>query len=215
MNINEVRQWVDFVANKTQSGVIKTSQFNLAAQNSQLEFFNKQFRIFQTTKEVTDALRVWLTPVPLSPSPTTGMCNYPDDYMRFNAVYRQYFEDNEAKLYEVTEVNNDEIGNMMMSQIIQPTLKYPRVSRYDTYMQFYPKKIGAIQLNYFRRPANPVWGFTVVSGRQVYDPTTSVDLEVLPEFDNEICMMILSYIGINLREDQLIQFAEMLKKQRV
>lgn len=213
MTIGEIRQFVEFISNKTQSGTVKTSQFNLATQQAQFEFFNKQYRVYQTTKEVTDALRVWLKSTPIAVN-RIGQASYPSDYMRMSALYKVFYNNNESTLVEVVETNDDEIGGVLMSQIVNPTAKYPRVVYYDSYMQVYPKKQGTLQFNYFRQPTRPIWNYTVVNGRQVYDPATSIDLEVLPEFHTEICSMICSYIGINLREGQLIQYSEMLKTQR-
>ena len=44
---------------------------------------------------------------------------------------------------------------------------------------------------------------------------SSVDLEAPDEVVNEIVMMCASYLGINLREPQLIQYAEQMKQQGV
>jgi len=215
MNIDEIRQSVNFIANKTQSGVVKTSQFNLAASMAQLEFFNKNYKEFQMTKQVTDALRVWLKSIPLLVNTSSGRTSFPEDFMRMSAVYRIFYNDNESSLVEVNEVNDDEIGSVLMSQIITPTLRYPKFCQYDTYMQFYPKKIGSIQFNYFRIPTTPVWNYTVVNGRQVYNPLTSVDLEVGVEYENEVIFMICSYLGMNLREGDLVKYSEMQKAQGV
>jgi hypothetical protein len=214
MNINECYIFLNFLSNKVQSGNVKPSDYNIAAQRAQQEFINKEFRVYQKTQEATDALIPLLTNLTMS-VPTNGILLYPADYMHMSSVSRIYFNKGVSIPVDVREINNDELSNVMMSQIVQPTLKYPVLSYYDNYIQFYPKNLGSVQLDYLRRPTPPVWGFTVVNNRPVYDPATSIDFIIPDEYQNEIVMMMASYLGIYLRETDLIQYAENMKNEKV
>lgn len=86
---------------------------------------------------------------------------------------------------------------------------------FDTYLQFYPADVGRVEFTYLRKPIDPVWNFTVVNGRPVYDPTTSVDLEAPDEAVDEIAMIALSLFGINIRDQELISFSEAQKAQNL
>ncbi len=214
MSINDVYNWLDFIVNKKQSGQITPAQFNLDAERSQIEFFNKEYRLFQTTREVTDALAPFLVPSIVNPD-SSGQVPYPSDYSHVASLRHVYFVNNEAIAVPVEEIGNNEIGTMQMSQVAPATTKYPKCSYYDTYLQFYPKTIRAIQFDYFRRPAKPVWAYTVVNNRPVYNAITSIDFEVNDEYMNEIVMMMASYYGIYLSNQMVVQYAEQLKAQQV
>lgn len=213
MTIDEVYQFVNFQANKNQSGNITPQQFSLAAFRAQQEFINKEYRLWQNTREVTDALSPFLMPVVLSPN-TDGQIFYPADYMHIVSLRALYFKNNVAIPVEVREVSDDDAGDVFMSPIVNPTLKYPVINYYDSYIQIYPKNVASIQFTYFRYPAQPVWAYTMVSGRPIYDPSNSVQFEVRSEFLNEVAEMICSYFSIFLRDQSLTQYAEMQKAQK-
>jgi hypothetical protein len=51
------------------------------------------------------------------------------------------------------------------------------------------------------------WGYTVVSDRYVYNPATSTQ-PIWKDMDmNEIIYLALSYIGVNLKDQDIAQFA--------
>ena len=62
---------------------------------------------------------------------------------------------------------------------------------------------------YLRKPTNMVWAYTTVSGRPVYDSLLSVQ-PLWSDVDmNEIMYLALSYIGVNLKDQEVSQFANM------
>jgi hypothetical protein len=54
-----------------------------------------------------------------------------------------------------------------------------------------------------------------VSGRPVYDPATSVNIEFNPQELPAIAMKMLSLLGINLREQELQGYAQLQSTQGV
>ena len=65
---------------------------------------------------------------------------------------------------------------------------------------------------YLRVPNAPVWGFTIANDREVYDASLSTDLDIPEEAFNEVAMMHLSYIGIHIREEELVMYSEQAKR---
>ncbi len=218
MNIDRTFKFLNFIVNKNQSGNITPEQFNIDAERSQIEFFNKEFRLFQQTREVSDALAPFLIPTIVNPD-LSGQVAYPSDYVHVASLRHLYYVNNVAVAVPIEEVPNNEIGDMAMSQVAPATVKYPKVSYYNTYLQFYPKTIRAVQFDYFKKPTPPVWGYTMVGvgsrARPVYDPTTSVDFEVDDTYQNELVMMMASFYGIYLSSQQITQYAEAMKAQQI
>ena len=77
--------------------------------------------------------------------------------------------------------------------------------------------INNIQIEYIRKPLNPIWGFTTGTlGQYLYNnelynetaqPTGSIDFELHISEQTEIILRILQYAGIIIRDPQIIQAA--------
>ena len=214
MTIDEVFRFVDFISNKNQTGTPSPSQFNQMAERAQWEYFERDYKVWQSTQEITDALHTFLKTTPTS-VPATGQLLFPSDYLHTTSIRHYYVrKDNTGIEVPVKEINNDEIGDVMQSEIVKPTLRYPVCSYYGTYIQFEPKNIGLITFDYLRKPVTPVWAFTTVNNRAVYNAAASIDFELPNETHNTLVMMMCSYLGINLQEGSLVQYAEMQKQQQ-
>ncbi len=214
MNINEVKKFFSFIVNKVQSGTVQPANFNVMAARAQMELYEKEVKAWQETQQITDSMKTFLKATILNPSTTTGKANYPSDYVHTSTV-RSYYVRTGGNSVEVPvrEIDNDDYGEAMVSEVAPPTKRFPILTYYDTYIQFLPKDINIVFLDYFRLPAPPVWGYNSVNGRPVYDPSQSTDIE-FPDSDfNEIVFMMCSYMSINIREGQLTQYSEMMKQQ--
>ena len=106
INIDEMYRFVQFVANKEQSGFIKPSEFNLAADRAQMQLFMERYNnpaeyqpgraiprvAYQQTQKISDDLRMFIKRVTL-PINSNGMMNYPDDYIHFSKATYRYFSE--------------------------------------------------------------------------------------------------------------------------
>ncbi len=212
MNIDKTYQFLNFIVNKTQSGPITPAQFNLIAQRSQIDFYNSDYKIFQETRVVSDELSPFIVAAIVNPD-AAGQVSYPSDYVHVAGIRHLYYKNNVAIPVPVREVSSNELGELLMSQVAPATNKYPAMCYYDTYMQFAPKNLKAIQFDYLRSPAIPVWAYTVVNNRPVYDAANSVDLEVKDQYQNEIVAMMASYYGINISSAMVVQYAQEMKAE--
>tara|TARA_R110000787_G_scaffold284584_2_gene398488 strand:+ start:15187 stop:15957 length:771 start_codon:yes stop_codon:yes gene_type:complete len=247
INIDEMYRFVQFVANKEQSGFIKPSEFNLAVDRAQMQFFMERYNnpaeyqpgraiprvAYQQTQKISDDLRMFIKRVTL-PINSNGMMDYPDDYIHFSkatysylseidvddsssnagcvdcssAVVSQSSTNTVEKIVGVKPVDDGEINNLLSSSIVAPTLDYPILAFFEDGIQYYPKALGAAELTYLHRPTSPLWSFTTVNDRPVYNPGASIDLEWSEQVFNEISIRILSFVGVNLREAELSQYSE-------
>lgn len=214
VNINEYKLYQEFLANKVQIGNSQsTSQFNENAHQAQMQVFEEDRAIFLATEELSDYLSNFLmnktTSVPL-----TGLLPYPDDWQH-TASIRSYYIPPEESGIEVTcqEVKNADYGRLIQSQLQVATKEFPKYSEFSDSYRFIPKNIGIIMLDYLREPVRPIWGYTIVSGRPVYNPITSTNFEWTQNFMNRVCAQHLKLIGINLRDEELIKFANMYAQE--
>lgn len=183
---------------------------------------------WQSSQKITDDLRFLLERKEFF-VPSTGHLLIPDGttvkdvnnticpkYLHASSFRNLYITQTDGVLASmevpITEMNDNEIGAITSSNINTPTQRYPKLAFYKDYIQLYPKNIGRIIFTYLRTPTLPFWGSTTnVNGRPVYDATTSVDLECPDEVQDEICMNALSYLGISLKDGEIVQYAEQMK----
>lgn len=215
MNINEVKLYFEALINKDQSGnTITPTQFNLFAQRAQMELFEQLYKNFESTQEITDSMHEFLVPGLLNVDQVTGRAPYPSDYIHTASIRKAYYKNNILTERPVKQVKNADWATTLSSNIVTPTAKRPVMTYYSAYMQFAPKNVGGILLDYFKKPADPKWAFTMTAGRPVYDSANSVDFQMPDNTLNEIVFMMASYMGINLRENDLIQYSELQKQKQ-
>lgn len=214
-SIETFRLFTEYVSNKSQSGnTVPVSKLNMLAHRAQMHVFEKDFQTFLQTGIVSEYLSFFLKNQTVTVPPTTGYLTYPSDFEHIASLRAYYVRpDGESTEIPVEEVKNESWGAISTSQLQKPTKRFPKFSEFSDGIRFLPRDIGSVMMDYFKTPREPVWGFTVASGRYVYDPTTSVNFE-WDEFSlNNVASVYLSYNGVNLKDGQLIEFAEMYKQQ--
>tara|TARA_R110000744_G_scaffold311825_1_gene419248 strand:+ start:1740 stop:2510 length:771 start_codon:yes stop_codon:yes gene_type:complete len=106
INIDEMYRFVQFVANKEQSGFIKPTEFNLAVDRAQMQLFMERYNnpaeyqpgrpiprvSYQQTQKISDDLRMFIKRLML-PVNSDGMMNYPDDYIHFSKATYKYLSE--------------------------------------------------------------------------------------------------------------------------
>ncbi len=214
VNINSFRLFVEFVSGKIQSGnSVTPPQFNETCQRAQMQLFERDYQTFLQTEDISEFLAFFLKNTPSS-VPGTGLLPYPSDFEHTASIRKYYVPaSGPGKMINVDEVKNVEWGNIQISALQEPTLRFPKFSHFSDSIRFLPRTIGLVEMDYFRTPVAPVWGFTVVNGRPVYSSAASTDFEWSQFAENSVASLYLSLIGINLREDQLLMFSQMYKNE--
>lgn len=215
-NINEFKEFVEFVSNKVQSGnTITIPQFNELANRAQLQPFEYDYKVFLDTKFVTAFFTTFMKNKSLLIN-SIGEADMPDDY-QYAASMRSYYVSgvpgDEPFETMVKWENNIDWGRMQASQLFVPDPLFPKYSEFGSKLRFLPRDLGVAQLDYFKTPIKPIWNYTVVSGEAVYNPIGSVDFEWDDFATNRVAAAYLALIGVNLKDGELEQFALMYEKQ--
>lgn len=210
VSINAFKLFTEFVSNKIQSGgSVSVEQFESAANSAQMQLFEKDRKTFLKTGESSDFLTWFLRSVTINPNRTTGYSPYPFNFQH-TASIRAYYNGKERPIEKVT---NQAWGNIQVSVLQEPNRIFPKYSEFADEFRFLPRDISIVMLDYWTVPVKPVWGFTIVNNKQVYDPTISVDFE-FPEFaENEVAANYLSLVGVNLKDTMLEQFSQQFKAE--
>ncbi len=211
VNIDYFKKYTeDILANKNQSGnSITPSQFNIAANQAQMIIFERDRLTFLKTGESSDFLDWFLVNKIINPNILTGFAPYPADYQHTAGV-RSYYNGKEQKVDLVT---NNAWGEVQQSQLIPPTLDFPKYTEFAGEYRFLPRNIGTVMLDYWKEPIKPVWGYTTVNNVAVYNPLTSVDFEWASFSTEQVADAYISIVAQNLKDTQLAQYAELKSQQ--
>ena len=220
MTIDQVYKFVDFIIKKSNSGGYLTpDEFNLIINRAQIQYFNKLYGnqndyrydrpvpkiAYAITEKISNSLSPFLSDSTALVVDGNGQVNIPSDLFQTVSITHTI----DGIEYEITRVEQDRIANNLSSYYDAPTSDFPIYSQLRTKFQFYPKDLATASLFYLKKPTDMVWGYTTVSGRPVYDSGTSVQ-PLWKDMDmNEIIYIALSYIGVNLKDPDVSQFAQL------
>jgi hypothetical protein len=82
-------------------------------------------------------------------------------------------------------------------------------------IHIYPITIQLVDFYYYRYPLAPVFAYTANTGYITDDPGNSTQFEWPEHLHNDLVRLILGYVGINIRDEQLFQYAEQKKQAGV
>ncbi len=213
VNVNTFKTFVEFVSNKTQQGnAVTPTQFNLVANQAQLQLMEKDYETFLQTKNISNFLKTFLRNTVLN-VPVNGELSYPSDFQHLSDLRKYYIQNGKGIEIPVEGVRDEAWGDMQRSQLFAPILEFPKYSEFSNVIRFLPKNVGIIMMDYFKTPVVPIWAYTIVNNEAVYNPSTSVNFEWDSFALNNIAAIYLSLIGCNLKDTELAQFSEMYKAQ--
>lgn len=232
ININDFKVYTEFLAKKSGKGDYATpSQFNIIVNQALMQFIDTysgdksldamdNLRLIRETRRflVDSNYEIGIPDGTTVVDVNNSIC---PEYMHWKSL-RSYYVVMENSVPVVKEYNidvvsgdNRELGLRLVSQVNTPTKKFPVAQLKSGKFKIFPKGIQYVVMDYTRKPLTANWNSTSVNGRPVYDAVGSVDIELPIECQNELAMMYLSYLGINMRDGELINYAEMEKSKRV
>ena len=235
INIDQLKTFFEFILNKNQvGGNITPSQFNVIVKQAQLDLFNEYYnpqyqrglaaqRGFEINQLMTDFFNSLLVSqlMILTKNGLFAEVNLPENYSHKSSAYVETYKTNEecedCSLGNCEEVGygvvrfimDNQKGGVLKSRIAPATVEYPFGRIENGKLKILPNTVTSATFNYVRLPVTPIWGYALSGSRPVYNPSTSTDVELPIIFMNELVAKMLTYKGINIREQQVQQFAEM------
>ena len=238
MNIGEAYQFIEYLANKSGSGgYIPPDQRTLLAQRAELGFLTKYYKVSigeipldatmsSSMQRVMDALLKYRKTHILTKSGTYYAL--PEDYLHVTGFFSQHDEsvttqtnsiscgDDGIKtttikpqVVKVKVFRPDTFGIRVGSTVKPPSSKYPISTFEGSFVKTAPATITNPTLNYIRKPIGAIYNYTKDGNNPpVYNPTGSVSWEAGEDYHNEICAILLSYVGVHVSGDMISQFAQ-------
>ena len=107
----------------------------------------------------------------------------------------------------------------MNSNLNVPSLTYPVFYRQGNQIYARPLSINytgttpqtvnnvvetSLICNYLRKPVDPIWGYTTVSGDPVYNQASSTNFEISENDEVDLIIKICKYSGLAIREPEVV-----------
>ncbi len=225
IDVNELKIFIDFVANKEQSGTAYSiDQLNIAFQAANIDLFKLRYGLpeeyapgmplprmsYEVTQKIKDDLRSVKEKV-IIPVDSFGIMTLPNDYVHKTAIeYVKVTNDPDCDvpevLYKSVEIIDDDKWSERLSNTIKkPTLDFPVCNFLKDSIRFMPKSLREVELSYLRVPNKPVWGYVFQSGIEVYSPINSVQFEWNEILFTDVAKLVLNYLSINLKDVELYE----------
>ena len=196
------------LANKEQRGYITPQEFNLFADQAQLEIFEQYFydmnfylQKLGNTKEysdIRDNLNEKISIFETTGTITSGIIS--SGVYRLGTVYN-------SNNIELEEVQPNDILYLNQSPLTAPTTSRPVYVRTSaTSITPYPAN-ASLFCTYIKKPSKPNWTYVVVNGKAMYDNTNVTHFELHASEENELVYRTLGYAGVSIKKPELTQMA--------
>lgn len=223
VSVDTVYQRVLAILNKENRGYITPQEFNLLANQAQLEIFEQYFydlnqfnrageinnefaNIIQNIKEKIDLFKIQQFTLEY----INDSFLLPDNLYRLGSVQYGYTE--------VEQLNSKEFLYILNSPLTAPSTDYPVYIRINNTVKVYPASINTqISCNYVRKPNNANWTYKNVGGSALYNPAAEDhnDFELHPSEETTLVNKVLSLAGLVIKQPDVTQMAENKENKKI
>tara|TARA_A100000172_G_scaffold4336_2_gene2618 strand:- start:10546 stop:11232 length:687 start_codon:yes stop_codon:yes gene_type:complete len=214
VNIDDVYQKVLAIANKEQRGYVTPQEFNLFANQAQMDIFEQYFydinqfnRIPGNHTEYSDMLTlleekisIFKSQVALNYNGTVFQNPQQQNLYRLGTVlYRGI---------ELQRVDYAELLQISKSPLVKPTESQPVFyERADGLIVKPNTIINKVICTFIKKPAKVSWGYSVIGETALYDATKAQNFELHISEENNLVLKILALAGIMLQDPGVYQIA--------
>ena len=242
ININTIYQRVLALANKEQRGYITPQEFNLLANQAQMEIFEQYFYDIEqwgrrpgNEYEYSDMVsniqekiaKFQVIDSSFSPSSGVNLDLSQNDIYKLGAIKVSYGHAVNHLEYSIAErVTASEINLYEQSELTKGTFKKPyyvlqtgSFTNNQLAANFYPDAGPNTQflVSYVRPPSSVQWGYVVVLKKALFDPDTTktTHFELHQSESNELVYKILKLAGVVIQKNDIVQVAQGLEAAKI
>ena len=229
ISVDTVYQTVLALANKEQRGYITPQEFNLFANQAQIEIFEQYFfdlyqfkRMPQNHNESTNPVdfideKLDLFRVRAFLSSDVGLDTGDNNDSTFDLPENHY------RTISVNRRNNSGAGATVCQRVEWNNYHYlsgaPLLAPHDSrpvYVVYQgsgnriltnPSSPNGVEVFYIRKLNNVNWGYMLQDNNALWNPNTSADFELHPSEQNKLVLKILKLAGISIKDAEISQLA--------
>ena len=230
VSIDTVYQRVLAIANKEQRGYLTPQEFNLLANQAQIDIFEQYFydlnqfsRIKRNKTEYSDMVDIineklkpfqqWRTVMSVSSGSVGTLASNVHKLGTVVFTGRSATGSTATSfLLEIEEIEPGDLAKLEMSPLTRSTAERPYfVRKTATTIDLYPTATfassSAVNYNYIKKPADVEWAYTVVNDQSLYNASSSTDYELHAAEETKLVIKVLELAGIVIKDPQLYQQA--------
>ena len=230
MFIDQFYKFVQFLTAKDFNGYVNPEQFSMVYNQASQELYNKYRGLIEEYQpdnkpenpnsrdrnrigdgqngSVDDALSPFQGTAQITIN-SKGIGQCPADYAGLLSIRKLKYNSkpNNPQWVNIDVLSPGEFANRTMSRIKRPSHNYPVCMFIGDTMQFVPYDLVYCSMDYRHVPITGVWGYTLVNGRPVFNPTTSQETDWEVPQHIQLKMRIARYFGIFLNEGEVVQIS--------
>jgi hypothetical protein len=220
VSVDTVYQRVLSILNKEQRGYVTPQEFNLFANQAQMDLFEQYFydinqfgRMHGNDTEFSDMLtllnekiNIFEVTAPMVYGAGLHWTPPADLYRIGTLIYNNI---------EVERINQNEFLYINQAPLTKPNNTRPIFVSSSAGYKVYGtlELITGVTCNYIKKPATAVWEYNTVLGEAQYNSSTSTNFELHGSEETELVIKILELAGISTRELQMYQIAAGMEAQ--
>ena len=219
VSVDTVYQRVLGILNKEQRGYVTAQEFNLFANQAQLDLFEQYFydinqfgRLHGNDTEYSDMLT--MLDQKLAPFQTSATLIHdgtkfalPNDLYRLGTVIfdnttTNNFNVTSTEPIEAERVNQNEFLYINSSPLTKPVNTRPIYTQNSDGINVYgaSELIAGVKCTYIKKPAKVQWAYTIVFDEPLYDASNSTNFELDPSEETELVIKILELSGLLIKD---------------
>ena len=227
VSIDEVVKATEILSSKDQRGTYinakKINKYAPIALNMLVDALITQNGVTIKNSEGLSELRV--TESKVVPR-LTGRLAKPSNFFHYESTEVNAFYTNKdgKKITAINEadfLNKAQFTSRKSSLVSKPTRQRPIVTSIANSLEYFPKDVGVITLNYLKKPSIPFWNYTELAGEAVFSAdggiltnpngtAGSTDFEVPSTLRNDLIKNMCQLLGITIGAADLIQTTQLL-----
>lgn len=223
ISIDTVYQRVLAILNKEQRGYLTPQEFNLFANQAQLEIFEQYFfdlnQYMRLKDNNTEYAQLYnLVDEKISKFKTYGNLTYSSGAFAFPTDLHKIG----TVIYNSNEVEKVDIKQLLdyqASKLTQPSTTSP------VYIQdvngswsvtLYPSTItSGVTCTYVKKPIKVEWAYTNVNNNALYNANNSQDFELHESEEATLVLKILMYAGLTIKDPSVAQVADAKETKKI
>lgn len=225
ININSVYQKVLALSNKEQRGYITPQEFNLFADQAQLEIFHSYFKDltraqFDQTKtddyiDSVDILEEKLNVHKITQTNALTLVSgnrysVSSDVYLIDSIHLTYTINGVGYSGTAEKVRHRDTVFFDKNKLLQASADRPNFCRQDDGdILISPASPSTITTTFFKKPATPKWTYVVVNNKALYNASANdaQNFDLHDSEENNLVMRILELSGITIKDASLNQIA--------
>ena len=227
VSIDTVYQRVLAILNKENRGYVTPQEFNLFANQAQLEIFEQYFfdlnqysRLPKNDTEYSDLPK--LINEKLSKFKKSASISYMTDHFHLPTDLHKLGTVIYNSTTLVEEIDRKNLLEYQLSKLTAPTTNNPvYIQNIDNTsahwgINVFPTSITTnVSITYVRKPNAVNWAYQTVAGNALYNASGSTNFELHDSEEINLVLKILLYAGVSIKDPNIAQLADAKETKKI